>query len=52
MMEDVDQCQDHYDSVVANFKDTIGLDDQAIENLMVGIYNKFQKEILVNAEKK
>lgn len=43
---DVDNKQREYDQAVERFKDTVGLDDDAVYNLMVGIYNKFQDEIL------
>lgn len=42
----VDKLQEEYDSKVAAFKDTVGLNQEAIDRLMVGIYNEFQDEIL------
>ena len=47
----VDTLQAKYDNLVAEFKDGIGLTADVVNNLTVGIYNKFQDEIL-NRERK
>ena len=46
MRKDVDEKQKAYDEKVRCFKSDIGLTQETIDNLMVGIYNKFQDEIL------
>ena len=46
MRKDVDEKQKAYDKKVREFKTDIGLTQENIDNLMVGIYNKFQDEIL------
>lgn len=46
MRKDVDEKQKAYDKKVREFKTDIGLTQETIDNLMVGIYNKFQDEIL------
>lgn len=46
MRKDVDRLQSEYNETVKRFKDEIGLDEKAVGNLMVGIYNSFQDEIL------
>lgn len=46
MRKDVDRLQEEYDNSVSRFKSEIGLDENTIGKLMVGIYNKFQDEIL------
>ena len=46
MRDDVDKAQSKYDDRVNEFKRTIGLNQDTIDNLVVGIYNKFQDEIL------
>ena len=52
MRHDVDLAQDCYDNKVSEFKDKVGVNQEAIDNLMVGIYNKFQYEILEHDRKK
>lgn len=51
MRKDVDEKQEAYDEKVRCFKSDIGLTNETIDNLMVGIYNKFQDDIL-KAEKR
>ena len=46
MRDDVDKAQSKYDNRVNEFKMKIGLNQDTIDNLVVGIYNKFQEEIL------
>jgi hypothetical protein len=46
MRKDVDEKQSTYDQKVREFKTDIGLTTDVVNNLMVGIYNKFQDEIL------
>lgn len=46
----VDKLQGEYNEHVREFKDNVGLNQEAIDRLMVGIYNEFQDEIL-NGEK-
>ena len=46
----VDKLQGEYNEQVREFKDNVGLNQEAIDRLMVGIYNEFQDEIL-NGEK-
>ena len=46
MRDDVDKAQRKYDNRVNEFKMKIGLNQDTLDNLMVGIYNKFQDEIL------
>ena len=46
MRKDVDEKQSTYDQKVREFKTDIGLTNETIDNLMVGIYNKFRDEIL------
>lgn len=52
MRKDVDDTQAEYDDKVSQFKREIGLTTDAIDNLMVGIYNKFQDEILERNKRK
>ena len=51
MRKEVDGLQSDYDSQVKQFKDTIGLDQEAIYRLLVGVYNKYQGEILEHDDK-
>lgn len=51
MREEVDEQQTSYDRKVRDFKADIGLTKEAIDNLMVGIYNKFQDEILEHSKR-
>ena len=46
MRVEVDKLKAEYDNKVAQFKQTIGVDEESMSNLMVSIYNKFQDEIL------
>ena len=46
MRKEVDERQAIYDKKVRDFKADIGLTKEVVDNLMVGIYNKFQDEIL------
>ena len=46
MRGDVDALQLEYDGLIQRFKDGIGLDEHVVSDLIVGIYNKFQDEIL------
>lgn len=48
MRADVDKRQTEYDDAVAEFKRNIGVNEDMIENLAIGIYNKYQGEILEN----
>ena len=50
MTSRVDSLQKKYDEQIEEFKTKIGLNQKTVENLMVGIYNRFQDEIL-NGEK-
>ena len=52
MRQEVDDNQRLYDKKVGQFKDDIGLTRETIDNLMVGIYNKFQDEILEHNKRK
>ena len=52
MRKEVDDNQGLYDKKVRQFKDDIGLTRETIDNLMVGIYNKFQDEILEHNNKR
>ena len=52
MRKEVDEQQAAYDEKVRNFKADIGLTKEAVNNLMVAIYNKFQDEILKHDNKK
>ncbi len=52
MRKDVDEKQSTYDQKVREFKSDIGLTTDVINNLMVGIYNKFQDEILEHDNKR
>ena len=52
MREEVDSCQMEYDNAVEAFKRDIGFNKDDIANLMVGIYNNFQDEILDHDSKK
>ena len=52
MKEDVDNNQRELDDAIDRFKKEIGVDKSDISNLMVGIYNKFQDEILEHSERK
>ena len=51
MRKEVDGLQSGYDSQVKQFKDTIGIDQEAIYRLLVGVYNKCQGEILEHDDK-
>lgn len=42
----VDSTQANFKKAVKQFKEKIGLNQEAIDRLMVGIYNMFQEEIL------
>lgn len=46
LRDEVDLNKKVYDNMLSDFKQNIGVDEEAISNLMVGIYNKFQNEIL------
>lgn len=46
LRDEVDKKQQVYDESIREFKDDIGLNEQVISDLMVGIYNKYQDEIL------
>lgn len=46
MRRTVDRLQSELKNKVVEFKETIGLNEEAIARLMVGIYNRFQDEIL------
>lgn len=48
LRDNVDKNQNLYDESIKNFKENIGLNDYAVSSLMVGIYNKYQDEILKN----
>ena len=48
MRADVDKRQTEYDDAVAEFKRNIGVNEDMIESLAIGIYNKYQGEILEN----
>lgn len=50
MRKEVDDNQSKYDALVEDFKNNIGVNQDAINNLMVGIYNKYQNEILKQEE--
>ena len=50
LRRDVDKAQASYDKKVREFKENIGLNEEAVKRLMVGIYNKFQDEILKNTK--
>ena len=52
MRKDVDEKQEAYNEKVRCFKSDIGLTTETIDNLMVGIYNKFQDEILEHNKRK
>ena len=52
MRKEVDEQQSAYDQKVRDFKEDIGLTKEAIDSLMVGIYNKFQDEILEHDNKR
>ena len=52
MRKEVDEHQATYDEKVRGFKEDIGLTKEAMDNLMVGIYNKFQDEILEHDNKR
>ena len=41
MREKVDKLQREYDDSISEFKQRIGVNRESIENLMVGIYNRF-----------
>ena len=41
MREKVDKLQREYDDSISDFKQRIGVSRESIENLMVGIYNRF-----------
>ena len=41
MREKVDKLQREYDASISEFKQRIGVNRESIENLMVGIYNRF-----------
>lgn len=50
MKGEVDSRQREYDEKVRQFKGKIGLNQEAMDRLMVGIYNRFQDEILEGAK--
>lgn len=52
LRRDVDSAQESYDKKVREFKENIGLNEEAVKRLMVGIYNKFQDEILEHDNKR
>ena len=52
LRKDVDSAQESYDQKVREFKENIGLNEEAVKRLMVGIYNKFQDEILEHDNKR
>lgn len=46
MKEKVDKLQMEYDTSIAEFKNKVGVNEESLENLMVGIYNRFvSKEV-------
>ena len=47
---EVDERQSEFDKAVSGFRNSVNVSEQDIANLMVGIYNRFQDEIL-NGEK-
>ena len=51
MRKDVDERQEAYNEKVRGFKADIGFTPEALNNLMVGIYNKFQDEILEQSKR-
>jgi hypothetical protein len=51
MRKDVDEKQSTYDQKIREFKTDIGLTTDVVNNLMVGIYNKFQDEILEHSKR-
>lgn len=52
MRKEVDDSQEMYNEKVGQFKKEIGLTKEAMDNFMVGIYNKFQDEILEHDNKR
>ena len=50
MRAEVDERQSEFDKAVSGFRKDVNVSEQDIANLMVGIYNRFQDEIL-NGEK-
>ena len=46
LRNDVDRNRRTYDRYVSEFKKKIGLNRETVNQLMVGIYNRFQNEIL------
>ena len=50
MRQEVDERQSEFDRAVSGFRKDVNVSEQDIANLMVGIYNRFQDEIL-NGEK-
>lgn len=46
MRNDVDSLQNEYNSAIREFKESAEVTDEDISNLMIGIYNRFQNEIL------
>lgn len=50
MRAEVDERQSEFDKAVSGFRKDVNVSEQDIANLMVGIYNRFQDEIL-NEEK-
>ena len=50
MKKAVDKKQAEYDAALSEFKNDIGLNEEAMSNLMVSIYNKYQDEILAEGK--
>lgn len=46
MKETVDKLQKNYDNSILTFKNKVGVSEESLENLMVGIYNRWKNEIL------
>ena len=46
MRVEVDERQNEFDGAVGSFKRTVQIDEHDMTNLMIGIYNRFQDEIL------
>lgn len=52
MRSDVDDWQMKYNESVREFKEEIGLNQDTMNQLMIGIYNRWQDEILEQSEGK
>ena len=52
MRGEVDEAQLEHDKQVEDFKRKIGLNEESIQRLMMGIYNKYQDEILEHDNKR